>query len=206
MRELKGAHYLTLQQQYGLMLATYKEPPAGATLPPPPGSQADQRIYIMSLEMDGAGACSGLLNPDDRIVSVDGTPAENLAQVTDAFRGSSAMVKVVVASRIVFAGFMLKKGEMNSEFQLRWFMLVDEKEGPVLRYYEGRNTVSRVKKGEIKINQQELSAMLGLSRMSVNRTLKDLERRCLLTLGYKRIRIDDLTGLRDFAEAGDRPV
>ena len=31
-RELKGAHYLTLQQQYGLMLATYKEPPAAASL------------------------------------------------------------------------------------------------------------------------------------------------------------------------------
>ena len=93
-RELKGAHYLTLQQQYGLMLATYKEPPAGADLPPPEGSTGDNRIYIMSLEMDGAGACCGLLKPDDRIVSVDGVPAQTLQQVTDVFRGSSAMVKV----------------------------------------------------------------------------------------------------------------
>lgn len=54
--------------------------------------------------------------------------------------------------------------------------------------------------GEIKINQQELSSMLALSRMTVNRTLKDLERRGLLILGYNRVRINDLEGLRGFAQ------
>ena len=35
----------------------------------------------MSMEMDGAGACSGMLFPDDRILEVDGEPAESLQQV-----------------------------------------------------------------------------------------------------------------------------
>ncbi|KAL1495447.1 hypothetical protein AB1Y20_016815 [Prymnesium parvum] len=155
-RELKGAHYLKLQQQYGLMLATYKEIPTYAELPPPPDSTEDNRVYIMSLEMDGAGACSGMLKPDDRIISVDGIEVESLQQVTSVFRGSSAMVKVVVASRVVFAGFMLKKGELNSEFQKRWFMLSDEADGSVLRYYDGRNAVTRKLKGEIKISPEEI--------------------------------------------------
>lgn len=143
------------------MLATYKEIPTYAELPPPPDSTENNRVYIMSLEMDGAGACSGMLKPDDRIISVDGIEVESLQQarpalmsaargrhgprwgrvhrrthplqVTSVFRGSSAMVKVVVASRVVFAGFMLKKGELNSEFQKRWFMLSDEADGSVLR-------------------------------------------------------------------------
>ena len=34
--------------------------------------------------MDGAGACSGLLNPDDRIIEVDGVPTASLQQVTKA--------------------------------------------------------------------------------------------------------------------------
>ena len=51
---------------------------------------------------------------------------------------------------------MLKKGEMNSEFQLRWCMLSDEEEGPMLRYYEGRNTVTRVFKGQIMINPTDV--------------------------------------------------
>jgi len=158
-RELKGAHFLTLQQQYGLMLATYKDPPAGATLPPPEGSTEESRIYIMSLEMDGAGACAGLLKPDDRVISVDGVPAESLQQVTDVFRGSSAMVKVVVASRVIFAGTMLKKGGVNSELQSRWFVLSDEPDGAVLRYYEGRNAVTRKHKGDIKISPTEVQSV-----------------------------------------------
>jgi hypothetical protein len=54
---------------------------AGA--PPFNGSpfHALQAVYIMSMEMDGAGACSGLLCPDDRILEVDGEPAESLQQV-----------------------------------------------------------------------------------------------------------------------------
>ena len=83
-RDLKGAHYLTLQQQYGLMLATYKEKnaaPVGSVkagtermsirsadfsmkqrdgapekAPPPAKHQEAPGVYVMSLEMDGAGA------------------------------------------------------------------------------------------------------------------------------------------------------
>ena len=55
LRDLKGAHFLTLQQQYGLMLATYKDrdgdkAQALSTFKDRPNSS----VYIMSLEMDGA--------------------------------------------------------------------------------------------------------------------------------------------------------
>ena len=64
-------------------------------------------------------------------------PCHPSPQVTTNFKGSSQTVKVKVASKIVHGGYMLKKGELNSEFQLRFFLLIDEAEGSILRYYEG---------------------------------------------------------------------
>ena len=68
-RDLKGAHYLTLQQQYGLMLATYKDRDGdGATSTPQALSTFKDRpnsnVYIMSLEMDG-----GLTHPTESSTS-----------------------------------------------------------------------------------------------------------------------------------------
>ena len=80
-----GPRLLRLQQPYGITLATYDRAPEGAA-PPPEGVTG---VYIGSLDMDGAGACSGLLSPLDRIMEVDGIAAESLQQVTRAF-GSSA--------------------------------------------------------------------------------------------------------------------
>jgi len=184
-RALKGAHYLTLQQQYGLMLATYKAnaEPVSGTRDAPPGressagrsedrrSEATQRnsmatfkdrpnanVYIMSLEMDGAGACSGMLVPDDLLLEVDGVKAESLQQVTAIFRESRETVRVKVASRVVYGGWLYKRGEVNTSLQLRWFVLSDDPEGGgVLRYYEGRNSVTRSLKGEIRISPSTVS-------------------------------------------------
>ena len=104
-RDLKGAHYLTLQQQYGLMLATYKDRDgeAGGSAPSSLSTFRDRpnaNVYIMSLEMDGAGACSGMLAPDDRILSVDGVPTESLQQVAGIFRDSRHIVTIRVASKV----------------------------------------------------------------------------------------------------------
>jgi len=157
-RDLKGAHYLTLQQQYGLMLATYKEKPLPATADRMDSSSRESsNVYIMSLEMDGAGACCGLMSPDDRVLEVDGVVADSLQQVTTAFRESRDAVRLKVASRVVFGGLMYKKGELNTSLQLRWFILSDELEGSILRYYDGRNTVMRVLKGEIRVSPQTIS-------------------------------------------------
>ena len=205
-RDLKGAHFLTLQQQYGLVLATYKDRDVGnATGGAAVTTYSDRpvvsNVYIMSLEMDGAGACSGFLSPDDRLLEVDGMQVESLQSATRAFRESRGTVKVKVSSRVVHGGWLYKKGEVNTSLQLRWFLLYDEPSkdggsagkqkaqgisarsnahhahhtsppplsslplwicmcaggGSVLRYFEGRNAVSRVAKGEIKINPTEVS-------------------------------------------------
>jgi len=111
----------------------------------------------MSMEMDGAGACSGLLFPDDKVLEVDGVPAESLQQVTTAFRESRDTVRLKVASRVVFGGMLYKKGEVNTTLQPRWFVLFDEVGGSVLRYYDGRNAVSRVFKGDIPISPHDVS-------------------------------------------------
>ena len=53
-------------------------------------------------------------------------------------------------------------GEFNTSLQLRWFLLFDlddDEAGSVLRYYDGKNAVTRVHKGDIKINPQEVSAV-----------------------------------------------
>ena len=155
LRDLKGPRVLRLQQQYGLMLATYDRAPEHA-LPAPAGEQA---VYVMSFEMDGAGAASGLLSQHDRIVEVDGQPAENLQQVTTCFKGSGHQVKVKVASRVVHGGNMLKKGEVNTEYQMRWFLLLDMGDHSLLRYYDGQNCVTRVQKGEIKITPSDVKGV-----------------------------------------------
>ena len=185
-RDLKGAHYLTLQQQYGLMLATYKDKsaaPVGSVksgtermsirsadfstkqrdgapekAPPPAKHQEAPGVYIMSLEMDGAGACNGFVAPDDRVLEVDGVKAETLQQVTKAFRESRDTVRLKLATKIVHGGMLLKKGEVNTTLQPRWFMLSDDDEkGSMLRYYDGRNAVTRTLKGEIPINPHDVS-------------------------------------------------
>ena len=52
LQALKGARTLTLQQQYGLVLATFDSPPEGALPAPdlPPGTTA---VYVINFEMDG---------------------------------------------------------------------------------------------------------------------------------------------------------
>jgi len=153
---LKGARTLTLQQQYGLVLATYEKPPPGA----PEGIEhVPNAVYIMNFEMDGAGACCGLLGVHDRVLEVDGVEAEDLKQVTSSFKGSSHAVKVKVASKNVHGGFMLKKGNLSQEFQLRFFVLSDEPDGSVLRYFEGCNVVTRKHKGDIKIGPKDVNSV-----------------------------------------------
>ena len=109
--------------------------------------------------MAGAGACSGMLSLDDRILAVGGVPTESLQQVAGIFRDSCHLVTIRVASKVVFGGFLLKKGEVNTQLQLRWFLLSDDPAigGSILRYYDGRNAVTRQLKGEIRITPQEVS-------------------------------------------------
>ena len=83
---------------------------------------------------------------------------ESLQQVASIFRDSHHLVTIRVVSKVVFGGFLFKKGEMNTSLQLRWFLLSDDgQNGSLLRYYEGRNAVTRTLKGEIKITPQEVS-------------------------------------------------
>ena len=55
---------------------------------------------------------------------------------------------------------------------------------------------------ELEINQYDLSSMLALSRHSVNRSLKALEAKGLVTIGYNRIHINNLPQLRAFGRPG----
>jgi C-terminal processing protease CtpA/Prc len=152
---LKGPRNLKLQQQYGLVLATYDKPPQGAQ----PAPEGVQGVYVKGFEMDGAAACSGMLSPTDRVLEVDGVEAEGLKQVTAAIRGGSHQVKVKVASKVVHGGFMRKKGEVNTEYQLRFFLLIDEGTHSILRYFEGQNAVTRVAKGEIRISPKDVRSV-----------------------------------------------
>jgi len=157
-QSLKGARTLTLQQQYGLVLATFDSPPEGA-LPAPDLPAGTTAVYVMNFEMDGAGACNGLLHHNDRILEVNGVPAANLKQVTGTFKSSTHSVKVKVSSLVVHGGFLAKKGELNQTFQLRFFLLIDAPDSAVLQYYEGRNIVTRKFKGEIRINPKEVTSV-----------------------------------------------
>ena len=58
---------------------------------------------------------------------------------------------------------------------------------------------NRLVEAELEINQYDLSSMLALSRQSVNRSLKDLEAKDLITVGYNRIHLNNLPELRRFS-------
>jgi CRP/FNR family transcriptional regulator, cAMP and macrophage regulator len=51
----------------------------------------------------------------------------------------------------------------------------------------------------VLLPQRTLAAMLGVQRPSLNKVLKDLEERGLITLGYGRIEIKDAKGLEALA-------
>lgn len=59
--------------------------------------------------------------------------------------------------------------------------------------------------GEVALTQTTLGGLLGVHRSSVNRGLKHLAARELITAGYGRIRILDRPGLERVAEAGTGP-
>jgi len=59
---------------------------------------------------------------------------------------------------------------------------------------------------DLEINQYDLSSMLALSRQSVNRSLKALEARGLVTIGYNRIHINNLPELRVLGKQGVVPM
>ena len=180
----------------------------------------DGAIRVESLSNEGKYFSVGTLPPGDvhGLISVlDEQPSPHFAwamtKTTTVVIPAQAVRDLVYRNTDVNASViqcLCKRGRMSFAINDRFALANSSRRvaQSLLSIADGTHSlyVSANSEGEIKINQQELSAMLGLSRMSVNRTLKDLERRCLLTLGYKRIRIDDLTGLRDFAEAGDRPV
>jgi CRP/FNR family transcriptional regulator, cAMP and macrophage regulator len=53
--------------------------------------------------------------------------------------------------------------------------------------------------GRVPLPQRTLAAMLGVQRPSLNKVLKDLEKKDLITLGYGRIEISDPKGLEGLA-------
>jgi CRP/FNR family transcriptional regulator, cAMP and macrophage regulator len=53
--------------------------------------------------------------------------------------------------------------------------------------------------GRVPLPQRTLAAMLGVQRPSLNKVLKDLEKKGLITLGYGQIQINDAKGLESMA-------
>ncbi len=49
--------------------------------------------------------------------------------------------------------------------------------------------------GRVLLPQRTFAAMLGVQRPSLNKVLKDLERKGLISLGYGRIELNDTKGL-----------
>jgi CRP-like cAMP-binding protein len=66
-----------------------------------------------------------------------------------------------------------------------------------LLMYAQRDAIARV-------SQERIALLLGISRQTVNRELKRMEKRGILALGYGEITIADLAALRDIAETWTR--
>jgi len=66
----------------------------------------------------------------------------------------------------------------------------------VAKFIFGASTVS----DELAVRQEELSFTFGVSRVSMGKVLKRLERQGLLKLGYGRIEVADAQGLSDWLE------
>ncbi len=178
----------------------------------------DGTIRVESLSSEGKYFSVGTLPPGDvhGLISVlDEQPSPHYAwtmtKTTAVVIPAQAVRDLVYRNAAVNASViqcLCKRGRMSFAMNDRLALANSSQRVAqgLLAIADGTHSLylSANSEGEIKINQQELSSMLGLSRMSVNRTLKDLESRCLLTLGYNRVRINDLAGLRDFAKAGDR--
>ncbi len=66
--------------------------------------------------------------------------------------------------------------------------------------------VREADQGRVRLGQQVLAALVGGRRTSVNRVLKDLEARRLITLRYREVEILDPAGLAAVAGASPAPV
>ncbi|MEQ9317397.1 MAG: helix-turn-helix domain-containing protein, partial [Henriciella sp.] len=53
----------------------------------------------------------------------------------------------------------------------------------------------------LPFTQADLSAVLGISKVTVNQTLKKLEERGIIETGYRYIRVHNLQQLKQFASA-----
>ncbi|AEA23528.1 CRP-like cAMP-binding protein [Amycolatopsis echigonensis] len=59
-----------------------------------------------------------------------------------------------------------------------------------------RHLLSEARDGVVALPQATLAAMLGIPRPSLNRVLRDFERRRLISLHYRQVRLLDIDGLR----------
>ena len=176
----------------------------------------DGKIRVQSLSHDGKNFSVGALPPGDvhGLISVlDEQPSLHFAravtETTVVVIPSQAVRELVhrnaaISSKVIHC--LCKRNRMAFAMNDR-FAFTDSSQRVahgLLAIAEGDLTLDAPasSEGEIEINQQELSSMLALSRQSVNRSLKNLERQGLLTVGYNRLRINDLSGLRDFTSPG----
>ena len=170
-------------------------------------------VRVNSLSVDGAQFYVGALTSGELhgLVSVmDKKPCLHFVRVVDSatvvfipavsFRGlvysnQTLLEKVIdlLCDRVRFLSAVSDRFALTKPLDRVAQCLADISDG----YFS--TSENRLVEAELEINQYDLSSMLALSRQSVNRSLKDLEAKDLITVGYNRIHLNNLPELRRFS-------
>ena len=170
-------------------------------------------VRVNSLSVDGAQFYVGALTSGELhgLVSVmDEKPCLHFVRVVDSatvvfipaasfrslvYSNQTLLEKVIdlLCDRVRFLSAVSDRFALTKPLDRVAQCLADISDG----YFS--TSANRLVEAELEINQYDLSSMLALSRQSVNRSLKDLEAKDLITVGYNRIHLNNLPELRRFS-------
>ena len=170
-------------------------------------------VRVNSLSVDGAQFYVGALTSGELhgLVSVmDKKPCLHFVRVVDSatvvfipaasfrslvYSNQTLLEKVIdlLCDRVRFLSAVSDRFALTKPLDRVAQCLADISDG----YFS--TSANPLTEAELEINQYDLSSMLALSRQSVNRSLKDLEAKDLITVGYTRIHLNNLPELRRFS-------
>ena len=170
-------------------------------------------VRVNSLSMDGAQFYVGALTSGELhgLVSVmDEKPCLHFVRVVDSatvlfipsasfrslvYTNQKLLARVIdlLCDRVRFLSAVSDRFALTKPLDRVAQCLADISDG----YFS--TSANPLMEAELDINQYDLSSMLALSRQSVNRSLKDLEAKELITVGYNRIHLNNLPELRRFS-------
>ena len=189
LREAKAAAFADGGRIYGL-----GDPPNGLW------AVLDGQVRLKSLTADGFELLALIVRPGTwfgELSTLDGEPRPHEALAFGETRLLNVAMSAVVRIAAIEPALYRYLGLLVCAHQRTALRFISQNAGKPVRARLARTLLrsSLTQDGWLKIRQDELAAMVGVTRQTLNRHLKSFERGGLIEVAYAQVRILDIAGL-----------